>query len=267
MTLRISSLQNPRIKAVARLRERRERDSSGRMLIEGSDELALALDCGLRPEELYYAPDVANAIELDLVARCAELGTALVEVTRAVLEKLAYREHPGALLAVAAVPNCRLSDLHLPPQPLLVIAEALEKPGNLGAILRSADAAGADAVIVCDGRTDLFNPNVVRASKGTIFRVPVAQGTAGELFPWLAERGIRVAAATPSATADFWATDLSGALALAVGTEREGLSAAWLQRAEMQVRIPMRGQVNSLNVAQATTLLLYEALRQRLGNR
>lgn len=267
MTLRISSPQNPRIKAVARLRERRERDNSGRMLVEGHDELALALDCGLRPEELYYAPDSASSAELALVARCGDLGAALVEVTRAVLEKLAYREHPGALLAVAAVPSCRLDDLLLPQQPLLVVAEALEKPGNLGAILRSADAAGADGVIVCDGRTDLFNPNVVRASKGTIFRVPVAQCTAGELFPWLAERGIRIVAATPSATADFWATDLRGALAFAVGSEREGLSVDWLRRAEVQVRIPMHGQVNSLNVAQATTLLLYEALRQRVGNR
>lgn len=265
MPQRIVSLQNQRIKAVVRLRERRERDASGRMLIEGCDELALALDSGLSPLELYFDPGAARADEQLVVSRCAGLGTELFEVTPQVLEKLAYREHPGALLAVAASPPCALADLQLPAIPLLLLAEALEKPGNLGAILRSADAVGVDAVIICDGRTDLFNPNVVRASKGTIFRVPVAQCRAHELLPWLQERGIRVVAATPAGVTDHWGADLRGALAIAVGTEREGLSPFWLERATAQVRIPMRGQVNSLNVAQAATVLLYEALRQRLG--
>lgn len=264
MTLRITSLQNPRIKGVARLRERRERSARGRMLIEGCDELALALACGVRLAELYFAPEGASPVEAALAERCVAAGATLIEISRPVLEKLAYREHPGALLAVAPVPPSRLADLRLPPVPLLVIAEALEKPGNLGAILRSADAAGVDAVIVCDGRTDLFNPNVVRASKGTIFQVPVAQCRAEELFPWLAARGIAVVAATPAGTHDFWRVDLRAAVAIAVGAESTGLSPAWLAQAQLQVRIPMRGRVNSLNVAQAATLLVYEALRQRL---
>jgi len=145
------------------------------------------------------------------------------------------------------------------------VAESVEKPGNLGAILRSADAAGADAVIVCDSATDLYNPNVVRASKGVLFQLPVVAASTAETFAWLAERGIRIVAATPAAKDSFWQTNLSGGVAIAVGTEKEGLSQMWLERAEVKVAIPMCGRANSLNVAQAATLLLYEALRQRMS--
>lgn len=263
MSLRISSLQNPRVKAVVRLRERKERDLRGLMLIEGCDELALALDCGLCPVELYLHPEGAERQEMILAERCAAIGSEVIEVSRPVLEKLAYREHPGALLAVAKTPRCRLDELTLSKEPLLLVAQSLEKPGNLGAILRSADAVGVDAVIVCDGRTDLFNPNVVRASKGTIFQVPVAATHSDELLPWLSERSIPIVAASPAGDRDFWQSNLRGALAIAVGAEREGLSDTWLEQAQSKVRIPMCGQVNSLNVAQAATLLLYESLRQR----
>ena len=145
----------------------------------------------------------------------------------------------------------------------MIIAEAIEKPGNLGTILRSADAAGIDGVIVCDRCTDIYNPNVVRASVGTLFTIPVIEATSAETLLWLKEKKIKIVAATPSAEKEFTQANLSEGIAIAVGTEQLGLSAQWMQSADVQVRIPMHGVADSLNVATATTLLLYEALRQR----
>jgi TrmH family RNA methyltransferase len=147
--------------------------------------------------------------------------------------------------------------------PFLIVAEAIEKPGNLGTILRSADAAGADGVIVCDRCTDIYNPNVVRASVGTLFTLPVIEAQSCEILAWLNERGVRVVAATPSASEEFTQTDLKGPVAIAVGTEQLGLSKQWMDAADIRVRIPMHGIADSLNVATATTLLLYEVVRQR----
>ncbi len=261
--LMITSLQNPRVKAAIKLRDRRGRQRSGLMLVEGYHELALARRCGVTPEELFFCPELARLEELPLLSELRGAGTTVLAVSAAVMGKLAYREHPDAWLAVAAAPRRTLADLTLPPAPLLVIVEGVEKPGNLGAILRSADAAGVDAVIVCDGATDLANPNVVRASKGALFQVPVAEATSSETLAWLRERGIRSVAATPEATCAHWDADLSGGIAIVVGTEKEGLSTRWLDGADLAVTIPMSGRVNSLNVAQALTLLVYEARRQR----
>lgn len=263
MTLQISSVQNARIKAAVGLRERRERERSGLMLVEGYHELLLALECGMAPKEVFYCPHHLRPGEEALLAALAHDRVPVVEVTAPVMAKLAYRENPDAWLAVAPAPKRHLTELQLGASPLLVVAETVEKPGNLGAILRSADAAGADAVIICDRATDLYNPNVVRASKGTIFRVPVVEASSQETLAWLKKQGIRSVAATPAATVDFWSVDLSGGIAVAVGTEKEGLSALWMEQAELQVAIPMFGAVNSLNVAQALTLLVYEARRQR----
>ncbi len=264
--LNISSLQNPRIKAAIRLRERRGRQNSGRMLVEGFDELSLAWECGLRPLELFICPELVRVEQAPLRLEMEQVGTEVIEVSRAVMAKLAYRENPDGWVAVAEIPARRLGDLRLGPSPLLVIAEALEKPGNLGAILRSADAAGADAVIVCDRTTDAYNPNVVRSSKGTVFQVPVVETGSAEAIAWLKEHGIRIVAATPAGEKAHWEADLRGGVAIAVGTEKEGLSALMLQEADLCVAIPMRGRVNSLNVAQALTVLVYEAQRQRQGS-
>lgn len=262
----ISSLQNPRIKGAIRLRDRRGRQSAGRMLVEGYDELALAWECGLRPLELFVCPELIRAPQGALRQRMEAAGTSVIEVSRAVMEKLAYRENSDGWVAVAEMPQRSLDDLRLGPAPLLVVAEALEKPGNLGAILRSADAAGADAVIVCDRVTDIYNPNVVRSSKGTVFQVPVVEAGSAETIAWLRTRGIRLVAATPAAESDHWGADLRGGVAIAVGTEKEGLSPLILGAADLRVAIPMRGRVNSLNVAQALTVLVYEAQRQRQGS-
>ncbi len=262
-SLLITSLQNPRVKAAVRLRDRKGREASGRMLVEGYPELALALECGLRPLELFFCPELARPGEAGLLERLRREGIDILEVTPAVMGKLAYREHPDGWLAVAPAPSRSLADLDPGENPLLLVAEAVEKPGNLGAILRSAEAAGADGVIVCDPRTDLDNPNVVRASKGTLFHVPVAQAGGEETLAWLRQKGIRIVAATPSARLSFWEADLTGPVAIALGTEKEGLSRRWLEEADLQVLIPMRGRVNSLNVAQAATLIAFEAVRQR----
>jgi len=191
----------------------------------------------------------------------------LIEVSPAVFEKIAYRENPDGWLAVIPALRRRLDDLSPGANSLLVVAEAIEKPGNLGAILRSADAAGATGLIICDPTTDLANPNVVRSSRGTLFSVRVAEAGGAETIAWLRARGIKLVAATPQANLVYTEADLRGPAAIAVGAEDEGLSRAWLEQADIAVRIPMLGRVNSLNVATAATLLLYEAVRQRAEGR
>lgn len=259
----ISSLQNPRVKEAVALRERRAREKSGLMLVEGYHELALAVRAQMVPNTVFYCPERLRNEEIELLEHFRSSRIPLLEVTMAVLGKLSYREHPDAWLAIAPIPKRRLDELQLPERALVVVAESIEKPGNLGAILRSADAAGADALILCDRATDLYNPNVVRASKGTIFRVPVVEATSVETLAFLRERSIFVTAATPAGTVDYWDADLQQSVAIAVGTEKEGLSSLWMEGADLRVTVPMCGAVNSLNVAQALTLLLFEVRRQR----
>jgi TrmH family RNA methyltransferase len=263
----ITSLHNPRIKQVARLRERRQRDREGLLLVEGADELALALAGSARPQAVYFCPSLGPPGLPALLARGEQAGAELVEVSEPVFQKLAYRQNPDGVLAVLPAVRRSLDDLARAvargERPLFLVAEAVEKPGNLGAMLRSADACAVSGVIVCDPATDLNNPNVVRSSRGTLFTVPVAVAGTAEAQAWLRARGIGIVAATPQASQLYTQADLRGPLAIAVGTEDEGLSAAWLSQADQAVRIPMLGQVNSLNVATAAALLLYEAVRQR----
>jgi TrmH family RNA methyltransferase len=253
--MEITSLQNPRVKDIVRLREdRRQRERDGLMLVEGVYELELALASGMHPREVYHCPELSSASFPDLEP---------VTVPRTVFEKMAYRDNPEGWLAVFPTPQHALDDLHLPADPLLVLAESVEKPGNVGAILRTADAAGVDGLIVADPRVDLYNPNVVRASRGTLFTVPTVAASSAEALAFLRARGIRVLAATPAADELYTAVDLSGPICIAVGTEDEGLTGFWLEQADLKVKIPMRGRVNSLNVSIATALFLYEAVRQR----
>jgi len=261
----ITSPQNPKIKQAIRLNERRQREREGLMLVEGFDELSLALESGVRLQTLFYCPALFRGNAEELLAHIQATGAELIEVSPPVFEKMAYRENPDGWLAFVPTQSLHrhLSDLALGENPLLVVAEAVEKPGNLGAILRSADAAGVHALLLCDPTTDLSNPNVVRSSRGTLFSLPVVEAQKDEAMRWLRERGIKLIAATPQADLIYTQADLRGPSAIAVGTEKEGLSQTWLEQADVAVRIPMRGRVNSLNVATATTLLLYEAVRQR----
>lgn len=262
-TTLLTSLQNPRVKSLVKLRDRRHRDSIGSLLIEGYHEISLAFESGWPLSEIYLCPPLIREGEMEFLQKLSTTDVKIFEVSSQIMEKIAYRQNPDAWIAIAPAPSLQIENLNLPDSPLVIVVEAVEKPGNLGAILRSADAVGANAVILCDARTDLCNPNVVRASKGTLFTVPLAQAESLETRRWLRERRVRTVAATPAATLSPWDTDFKGGVAIVVGTEKEGLSREWLDEADIRVSIPMTGKVNSLNVSQAATLLMYEVLRQK----
>ena len=261
----ITSAANPRLKQLVALRRRRQRESAGLTLVDGYDELLLALDAGVRPRTLLHCPELMldPATRAGLVDRVRAEGVETIRLSRAAFEKVAYREGADGFLAVVGAVDAGLAHLDLPAEPLVLIGEGIEKPGNLGAMLRTADAAGVDAVVSADPLTDWGNPNVVRASKGTVFAVPVGTAATPEVLDWTRERGITVVAATPAATT--WHTDvhLTGPVAVAVGTEKWGLTSRFLAAADVQVRIPMVGRANSLNVATSAAIVLYEAVRQR----
>lgn len=260
----ITSTHNPKIKAVAALRERRARDAARLALVEGYEELTLALASGAQPVDLFFCPPLFRAKEqVALLEQAQQRGAACYEVSERVFAKLAYRENPDGWLGTFAFPQHSLADLRLSTTPFLIICEGVEKPGNLGAILRTADAANADAVIACDPRTDWANPNVIRASKGALFAMQVAAATSGETLAWLRQRNIHVIVATPAAQTLYSAPNYRVGVALALGTEKEGLSSLWLENADHAVAIPMFGKVNSLNVSAAAALLIYEVVRQR----
>lgn len=262
----ITSLQNPRVKQLVKLRDRRPRDAAAQFLVEGYRQIRRALDKGFAPVELYfcsewYPGDQGN--EAQLLADAEAAGARIFELNKPAFAKVAYRERPDGLLAVLPQWRNELNDLKLSPTPFLLVVEAIEKPGNLGTILRSADAAGVDGLIVCDPVTDLFNPNVVRASTGVLFSVPVVIAESDAVRAWLRARKIRAVATTPAAEGLHTAADLTGSVAIVMGSEQYGLSDAWLAEADETVRIPMAGQADSLNVAMATIITLFEAVRQR----
>jgi RNA methyltransferase, TrmH family len=237
------------------------------MLVVARAEIELALAAGVRPRALYYCPALQSDGRADLADRARELGADVVRVSRPVFEKVSYREGPDGWLAVVPAVETSLAHLVLGPRPLILACAGLEKPGNLGAILRTADAAGVAAVIAADPVADWGNPNVVRASKGTVFSVPVASATSAEVLAWVAANGLQIVAATPDATLLVTEAELTGPTVLAVGAEHAGLSAEWLERADVRVRIPMLGRADSLNVSASAAILAYEAVRQRLQAR
>ncbi len=262
----ISSLANPRVKQVVKLRQRSHRDELGLMVIEGYRELNRALDNNHRPNSVFFCRDWFQGTNEDaLLERCRSAESELVECSQNVFAKMAYRDRPEGLLAVAPQVHRSLGEVSLPEDGLVIVAEAIEKPGNLGTILRSSDATGVHAVIVCDRCTDINNPNVVRASIGTIFSLPVVETSTSNALAWLQEHGFRIVATTPHVASLYTDVDLTGPTAIVVGTEQYGLSEQWLGAADLKVKIPMLGQADSLNVASATTILLYEAVRQRLA--
>jgi TrmH family RNA methyltransferase len=255
--MNITSLQNPRIKHIVKLRDdKRQRQKDGLMLVEGYDEIQLARSAGYKPRTLLTAPELASR-QLEGVT------SEIISVNRLVFEKVSYRENPDGWLGIFPIPRTYLDDLKIGESPLLIVAESVEKPGNLGAILRTADAAHVDALLVCDPRVDLWNPNVVRASRGALFSVPTVESDNASALEWLKSRRIRILAATPSAELMYSDVDMQGPIAIAVGTEDQGLTDFWISNADVKAKIPMMGQVNSLNVSVATALIIYEALRQR----
>lgn len=266
----LTSPANPRVKALAALRRRRDREAAARTLVEGAAEISLALAAGVRPDAVYYCPDLHGTGEpghpdgrAGMLRQIADTGAELVQLGRSAFEKVAYRQSPDGWLAVVPAVGTDLAGLRPGADPLLLVCEAVEKPGNLGAMLRTADAAGLTAVIAADPVTDWGNPNLVRASKGTVFTVPVAAAGPDEVLAWLREQRVAVVATTPHTDVAYTEVDLTGPTAIVVGAEQHGLSPAWLRAATHRVTIPMSGRVNSLNVATAAAILSYEARRQR----
>jgi TrmH family RNA methyltransferase len=234
------------------------------MLVEGYDELRTALDSSARPTALYYCPSlVRDASQLSMLDRVRELGADVYELSPRVFEKVAYRQSPDGWLAELPTIATGLERLQPPERPLLLVCAGVEKPGNLGAMLRTAEAAGVDAVIAAPPGTDWGNPNVVRASRGSVFAVPVAEAERAELVRWLRERGVSIAVADPQSGVAYTSADLGGGVAIVVGAESQGVHGSWKDVADVSVRVPMFGQMNSLNVSTSAALVIYEALRQR----
>jgi len=272
--LTISSPANPRLKSLLALRRRRTREESGQTLVEGYEEIGLALSAGVRPgtvyvcEELFSPAGRAGSQDIghqsDLLERLRDDQVEVVHLSRQVFEKASYREGPDGLLAVVHAVGRPLDDLPVDgPDHLTLLSQGVEKPGNLGAMLRTADAAGVDDVVAADPVTDWGNPNVVRASKGTVFALPVASATTAEALAWLGTHGIRLVVTTPETDLLHTDVDYTGRVAIAVGSEKHGADRTLLDAAAHRVRIPMHGKANSLNVAASAAIVLYEAVRQR----
>ena len=261
----LTSVRNPRVQDVVKLRNRRHRDRERRFVVEGTRELSCATDSGLALATLYYCEELLAEGGRSLVARIAATQAKCQPTNRAVFERMSYRHTPDGVLGVAPMPDLELWRLPETDDALWLVAAGIEKPGNLGAMLRTADAAGVAGMVVADPTTDVFNPNVVRASMGTLFSVPVAVGSASDVQHWLRTRGIRAVAGRPDAVVAYTEADLRGAVAIVVGSEHQGLGAEWSAPGGEAVRIPLSGRADSINAAMAATVLLFEAQRQRLA--
>lgn len=259
----LTSPANPKIKAALSLYEKKAREETGLFLLEGPAEIGMALSNGIEFRTLFYCPELLNAQTEQLYTR---IETEKIEVDKRLFERLAYRGTVNGLWAVARQPQKLIDKLKLKTDPLFLIVEKIEKPGNLGAILRTADAAGVSAVLVTEELSDLYNPNIVRASLGAIFSVQVFGLSNDEAYAWLNKNKVRIVAATPAGAADYTSVSYRGATAIAIGSEKDGLSDFWLKKTDIEkVLIPMAGKVNSLNASVSTAIITYEAVRQRLS--
>lgn len=268
--LHITSLQNPHIKNACALRERRHRDQTKLFVVEGYREVRQYLRASAMSHNfqalktLFFCSECfLGTGEQELIDIAVGQGTTLICTSKRVFERLSYRDRPDGLLGIAPQWHRDLSDLHLGDPPFIAIAQGIEKPGNLGTLLRCGDGAGLDALIVIDRCTDLWNPNTVRASIGTLFSTPVVETDTKTLFSWLKKNGLKIVAATPEGTTAPSHCDLKGPCAIALGSEQFGLSSYWRKTADACVAIPMKGSADSLNIAIAGALLFYEVRRQR----
>src|SRR5260221_4476945 len=248
----ITSLQNQRIKEAAKLRERRERTKQRRILIDGVREIRRAIEAGVEIAEAFVCEPLCRTSDCrQLIDQLESLPLRQTRVTPTVFEKLAYGDRAEGVIAVANTPERTLNDLRLPSNPLVAVLEGVEKPGNIGAVLRSADAAGVSALIVADGGTDLFNPNAIRASLGAIFSVPVCAAPAAEARDWLVDQKLAIFAARDDAETIYTSVDLARPAAIVLGSEAAGLSETWNADGVAPIRLPMYGHVDSLNVSTA----------------
>lgn len=264
----ITSLQNPQVKQLVKLRNRRERDETKLYIIEGYRELLRALEQNAKLETIYFCPELfLGSSENSLLERASAMGIKLALLSTAAFRKVSYRDRPDGLLGVGEQQFRTLKEaeslLTRTKNPIILIVETLEKPGNLGSIIRSSDGAGVDAIFVCDPATDIHNPNVIRSSVGTFFSIPLFVTTSGEAHALLERHKVPIYATSPDSSIVYCELDYRGPTAFAMGREQVGLSSFWLDRATQVISIPMLGIADSLNVSNATTILLYETLRQR----
>jgi RNA methyltransferase, TrmH family len=259
----IESPRNPRVLDVLRLHRRRERGRRGLLLAEGVWALRTALDGGACVQHVYFCRTRPAAADVALLTRARDAGARITEVSERALERLSGRDGPEGVVCVVRTPPSRLPASCAHDVPLICVAQSIEKPGNLGAIVRTACAASADLIVVCDPQTDVFSPAAVRASLGAVFLMPIAIASSPRAIGWLREHGIAICVTTPSGAEDPWTTDLRRPSAVVIGNEHRGVSDLWLEHADARVRIPMSGAMNSLNATTAAGVVLFEAVRQR----
>ena len=259
---KIESVQNPYIKSLVQLQEKAKvRRQTQTFLIEGQREIELALKGNYEIETILFLPEIISINQINELTTQQQLNT--IEISKEVYQKLAYRDTTEGILAVAKTKSLQLSDLKLSKKPLLLIAESIEKPGNIGAILRTADAANIDAVLIANPRTDLYNPNVVRSSVGCLFTRQIAVGTSEEIISFLQQNNINFYSATLQNSNEYYKEDYTKPTALVVGTEATGLTEIWREKSTKNINIPMQGEIDSMNVSVAAAILLFEAKRQR----
>ena len=258
----ITSAQNPKIKDLLALQEKsKERRKKGLFVVEGRRELLHCVEAGYEPYAVFYCPDIISNADFDAVVENCDCN--YYEIPQHLYDKVAYRGGTEGVIAELHCKEMNLESLKLKENPLVVILESVEKPGNLGAVLRSADASGVDAVIVCDPLTDMYNPNLIRSSIGAIFTVPAATATSEDTIKWLKDNNIKIYTAQLQDSEWYYDTDMKGATAIVMGTEATGLTTAWRKAADAHIKIPMLGKLDSLNVSVSAAILMFEAVRQR----
>lgn len=261
MIEKITSTQNPKIKNIIKLQQKSsERKKQNTIVVEGLREIGLAIKSGMMLKSVFICLDI---ISLDEVEKEINFSGTYFEISPNIYNKLAYRGSTEGLIALAEPKLLSLKEIKLRKNPLIIVLESVEKPGNLGAILRTADAATIDAVIICDPLTDIYNPNVIRSSVGCVFTNQVVACSSDETIKWLKEKGIKSFAAALTATEYYHQKDFTQSTAIVMGTEADGLTEKWLKNTNEQIIIPMSGEIDSLNVSTSTAILVFEAMRQR----
>lgn len=263
MPVKISSLTNPKIKNIVRLRQRKHRDESGVTVVDGLKEIGCALKSSVKFVEIYFCPATLSAQDGKIIEKLKSTKAEIFETTKDVFDKITYGDRNDGALAVCVTPDVSSGKIKPKAGGLYLVLEHIEKPGNLGAILRTADAVGVDGVFVCDPKTDLYNPNVIRSSIGAIFSVPVVKCSNDEAWDFLKRHQIMAAAAIPAAQKNFYTVNLKNSTAVVLGSEEQGLTDFWINNADQKISVPMNGQVDSLNVSVTAAIILYEAHRQR----
>lgn len=256
----ITSTQNPKVKSLLQLEKPRERRRQQLFLIEGAREVRLALEAGYKIGNIFYCDEIVAKADLGFELTDNKL---VIPVSKEVFQKMAVREDSGGVIAVAEMKLHGLEQITLSKNPLVLVLEAVEKPGNLGAILRTADAAGVDAVIICDPQTDFYNPNVIRSSVGCVFAKQIAAATSEETIAWLNNNNIEIYCTYLSASRIYHQVDYTKPSAIVMGTEATGLSDVWVKNATANIIIPMQGKIDSMNVSNAAAVVIFEAVRQR----